>query len=110
MKNRLLYLSSFLLLLATTGCKKFLEEEPDNRAKLTTPEKVSQLLATAYPQSNYQGFAETMSDNVEDINDGGSRREYFDAYNWLDSKENQQDSPEAYWNACYEAIAAAIAS
>lgn len=107
MKNRLLYLSCFLLLLAATGCEKFLEKEPDNRAKLTTPEKVSQLLATAYPQSNYQGFAETMSDNVEDINDGGSRREYFDAYNWLDSKENQQDSPEAYWNSCYEAIAAA---
>ncbi len=107
MKNRILYLCGLLLLLTATGCKKFLEEEPDNRAKLTTPGKVSQLLGTAYPQSNYQGFAETMSDNVEDINEGGTRREYYDAYNWLDSKENQQDSPEAYWNGCYEAIAAA---
>jgi hypothetical protein len=107
MKNKVLYISAFLLLLTGSGCNKFLDKEPDNRAKLTTATKVSQLLSTSYPQSNYQGYLETMSDNVEDIGVGGTDREYADAYKWADTKENQQDSPEAYWYACYEAIAAA---
>jgi len=48
------------------GCSKYLEKSPDNRTELNSPEKVSQLLGTAYPQGNYMGFAEAMSDNVAD--------------------------------------------
>jgi hypothetical protein len=84
-----------------------LEKEPDNRAKIDTPQKISQLLGTAYPQANYQTFAETMTDNVSDIGSGGAEIIVHDPFYFIDSKENAQDSPEFYWYGCYAAIAAA---
>ncbi len=104
MKRRSLYSLIFVLVIMT-GCDKYLAKEPDNRAKLDSPEKVSQFLGTAYPQANYQAFAETMSDNVTDIGTGGSDKTLHDAYFFTDSPENQEDSPEFYWYACYAAIA-----
>ncbi len=106
MKKLFIYLPC-LLLIASTGCNKFLEKEPDNRAKLNSPEKVSQLLATAYPQANYQSFAESISDNVRDKGAGQIEFTNRDPYFFEDTRDNQQDSPEFYWNACYTAIAAA---
>ncbi|THU40428.1 RagB/SusD family nutrient uptake outer membrane protein [Niastella caeni] len=97
----------FLVILLSVGCKKFLEQPPDNRAVLNTPEKVSQLLGTAYPQANYMAFTESISDNVADKGIGGLYRTNIDPYNFKDVSSNQQDSPEFYWNACYAAIAAA---
>src|SRR5688572_17059210 len=107
MKQILLYTTLCLVMITGLGCEKFLEKEPDNRASLETPEKVAQLLGTAYPQGNYQAFAETMSDNVADLGIGGSENVIRDPFYFLDSKENQQDSPEFYWYSCYTAIAAA---
>lgn len=109
MKQILLYTSFCLLVTANVGCKKYLDKEPDNRATVNTPEKVSQLLGTAYPQGNYQAFAETMSDNVADLgtNLSDAGNVIRDPFYFLDSKENQQDSPEFYWYSCYAAIAAA---
>ncbi|MGK2862113.1 MAG: RagB/SusD family nutrient uptake outer membrane protein [Chitinophagaceae bacterium] len=107
MKQILLYTSCCLLLTLGFSCKKYLDKIPDNRAILNTPEKVSQLLGTAYPQGNYQAFAETMSDNVADIGAGGSDNVIHDPFYFIDTKENQQDSPEFYWYSCYSAIAAA---
>lgn len=95
------------LVLALSGCNKFLEHPPDNRATLTTPEKVSQLLATAYPQANYMAFCESISDNVADKGIGGADQINTDLFFFRDISTNQQDSPEYYWNACYAAIAAA---
>jgi hypothetical protein len=106
MKKAFLY-TSCCLLLATAGCNKFLEKEPDNRAIVNTPQKVSELLGSAYPQANYQAFTETMSDNVDDIGNGSSDNIIRDPYFFVDTRENQQDSPENYWNACYTAIATA---
>jgi hypothetical protein len=97
----------FLLILGTTGCKKFLEKNPDNRASLESPEQVSQILATAYPQSNYMAFTESISDNVSDKGTGGLDLTIKQPYFFEDVTENEQDSPEGYWNACYAAIAAA---
>lgn len=107
MKKLFFYISWCLLLALSLGCNKFLEKEPDNRAKLDTPEKVSELLGTAYPQGNYQPFAESMTDNVTDIGGGGNDNTIHDPYFFIDTKENQQDSPEFYWYACYSAIAVA---
>ncbi|MCW3081606.1 RagB/SusD family nutrient uptake outer membrane protein [Segetibacter sp.] len=106
MKNIFLYISC-LVVLTLSACNKYLDKEPDNRAKLNSPEKVSQLLGTAYPQFNYQPIAETMSDNVTDIGNGQTDNTIHDLYFYIDTKENQQDSPEGYWYACYSAIAAA---
>jgi starch-binding outer membrane protein, SusD/RagB family len=106
MKKNLLY-SSCLFLLISTGCNKYLDKEPDNRAKLNSPEKISQLLGTAYPQSNYQAIGEIMSDNVTDIGNGQTDNVIHDLYFYIDTRENQEDSPEKYWYACYSAIASA---
>ena len=105
--QRTLSYTAFILLLGASGCKKFLEKNPDNRASLESPEQVSQLLATAYPQSNYMAFTESISDNVNDKGAGGTDLTTVQPYFFKDVTDNQQDSPEAYWNACYSAIAAA---
>lgn len=90
-----------------SGCSKFLEKAPDNRTELNSPEKVSQLLGTAYPQANYMGFAEALSDNVADKGAGTVDITNAVSYRFEDVIDPNQDSPEYYWNACYAAIAAA---
>lgn len=106
MHKTLLYTAA-ILLLGSSSCKKFLEQPPDNRAVLNSPEKVSQLLGTAYPQANYMAFAESISDNVADKGIGVLDRTNIDPFNFKDVANNEEDSPEFYWNACYAAIAAA---
>jgi hypothetical protein len=107
MQKILSYTSIALLLLTTAGCKKFLEKNPDNRASLSTPEQVSQLLGTAYPQANYMAFCESISDNVTDKGTGGQDKTNIDPYFFRDVTDREQDSPEFYWDGCYTAIAAA---
>lgn len=105
MKKYFLYFF-VVLLAANAGCKKYLEHLPDNRTELNSPEKVSQLLGTAYPQANYMDFCESLSDNVADKGVGEQDVTNADSYRYKDVTDNQQDSPEYYWNACYAAIAA----
>jgi hypothetical protein len=93
------------------SCKKFLEKEPDNRAKLDTPEKVSQLLGRAYPGANYIPFIETSTDNAGDIGSGDAGSPDLnianaDAFFFKDTRSTSEDTPEWYWFACYHAIAA----
>ncbi len=105
--------TAFFLVTLLVSCSKYLEKEPDNRANLNTPQKVSQLLGTAYPQSNYIPFTETFSDNV---GDNGTFSDFMgasqltanaDAFFFRDTRSTDQDTPEDYWFACYKAIAAA---
>ncbi|OQP58256.1 hypothetical protein A3860_08020 [Niastella vici] len=107
--QKILSYTLFITLLGTTttGCKKFLGKNPDNRASLESPDQVAQLLGTAYPQANYMAFCESISDNVSDKGTGGLDLTVIQPYFFKDVTENQQDSPEGYWNACYTAIAAA---
>ncbi|THU39280.1 RagB/SusD family nutrient uptake outer membrane protein [Niastella caeni] len=106
--HKIVTYTSFVLLLGTvTGCKKFLEKNPDNRASLESPEQVAQLLGTAYPQNNYMAFTESISDNVSDKGTGGLDLTALQPYFFKDVTENEQDSPEGYWSACYAAIAVA---
>ncbi|MGZ3844979.1 MAG: RagB/SusD family nutrient uptake outer membrane protein [Flavisolibacter sp.] len=93
------------------SCKKYLQKEPDNRATLDTPQKVSQLLGTAYPGSNYVPFVETSSDNVGDIGSGDAGSPDLDianadAFFFRDTRSVNEDTPDQYWFACYHAIAA----
>lgn len=91
-----------------SGCTKYLDQSPDSTwTELDTPEKVSQLLGTAYPQANYIAFCEAMSDNVADKGRGVDERPNRDAFYFNDVQSTQEDSPEMYWQACYKAIAAA---
>jgi len=108
MKKISLYIT-ILSLLAFSGCKDYLDQAVDQRAALDTVEKVSELLATAYPQADYVTFTEAASDLAEDkgpsntINDEENRNPYF----FEDVQSRAQGSPSLYWYACYTAIAAA---
>jgi starch-binding outer membrane protein, SusD/RagB family len=107
-RSVLLIVAGFIFL---PSCKKYLEKEPDNRAVLDSPEKVSQLLGKAYPGANYIPFTETSTDNVGDIGAGdiGSpdlNGANADAFFFKDTRTTTEDSPESYWFACYHAIAA----
>jgi tetratricopeptide (TPR) repeat protein len=107
MKKNIIYLYTAVVLLST-GCKKYLEQAPDQRTKLNTPDKISDLLVTAYPGGNYIMLAEAMSDNPTFVNTTGSDvASNRDAYFWKDVEGTDQDTPTYYWNSCYEAIAAA---
>src|SRR5688572_10277207 len=106
-KTRILLNIGFCCCLVFAGCEKYLEQPPDNRTELDSPEKVAQLLATAYPQANYMAFAESISDNVQDKGAGEIVNTNVDPYFFRDVEDQEQDSPEFYWAACYAAIAAA---
>ena len=98
-------------LVSLSSCSKYLEKEPDQRTSLDTPEKVSQLLATAYPGANYVPFLETSTDNVGDIGSGDAGSADLntinaDAFFFRDTRSTGEDAPEFYWFAAYRAIAA----
>ncbi|WP_038006586.1 RagB/SusD family nutrient uptake outer membrane protein [Terrimonas ferruginea] len=99
-----------MLLLATTGCRKFLEKDPDsNRASIQTPEQMSQLLISAYPKANYMMFSEALSDNADDKSTQLNAYETNSScymYEETNATPNEQDSPQMYWSECYNAIAA----
>jgi starch-binding outer membrane protein, SusD/RagB family len=107
MQRKALYIL-LAILPSVTGCKKYLDQQPDSTwTQLDTPEKVSQLLGTAYPQANYITFCEAMSDNVADKGTGVDVRTNRDPFYFEDVQNVNQDSPEYYWAAAYTAIAAA---
>lgn len=108
--NKLAYLIlGGVLLLVSPSCKKYLDQTPDNRAEIDNVDKLAQLVATAYPSRDYLTFTEAASDNSEDKGVGvGTTADAIDLpYAWQDIIGDGTNTPTAYWNACYEAIAAA---
>lgn len=108
MKKISLYIA-LCSLVAFTGCEKFLEQPVDQRTQLNTVEKVSELLATAYPQADYATFTESLSDLAQDrgLGIGIVEPENRDPFFFQDVRYREQGSPDYYWYACYKAIAAA---
>ncbi|MVZ62591.1 RagB/SusD family nutrient uptake outer membrane protein [Sphingobacterium humi] len=107
MKLKYIYIAFYSILMV--GCEKYLEEAPDQRAVLDSPEKISELLTSAYPKANYFPFAETMSDNAGDKGAGMGSMTFinFDAWTFSDIRSRNQDTPDFFWYGSYEAIAAA---
>jgi hypothetical protein len=106
-KNKVMVLMGIALL---SSCNDYLDETPDNRTKLDSPQAVSELLVSSYPEGGYLAFTEVMSDNVADKGIGGYIAKYQpneDAFFWKDSGAEGYDTPVFYWNSCYAAIAAA---
>lgn len=107
----------YLLLLCPAaylaGCNKQLDKLPDNRAVITNVDQVTQLLTSAYPHAIYAPFTEPMSDNAEDKGtapaaaDPESYQINSQAYKFQDVTTVRFDSPVAYWDSCYRAIATA---
>ena len=64
--KKILYISLALSMLSITGCNKFLDELPDKRAELDTPDKLAQMLVSAYSTELPTLMFEYMSDNAEE--------------------------------------------
>lgn len=86
------------------GCDKYLEENPDNRVELNTPEKAAQLLTNAYSNAGYT-FTEWMSDNVSWTTGVTKLTEHNQSYTWEDVISINQDTPTNFWTSTYDAIA-----
>lgn len=108
-KNSLLI---FLLsLFALVSCDKFLDTLPDKRATLDTPEKINQILVSAYPVELPTLMYEMMSDNITDngpqygIN--YSAQTVRQSYMYEDVTDTDWDVPQRVWQGTYKAIASA---
>jgi hypothetical protein len=107
MKNIKIALS-LLMLIGVSSCDEFLSETPDNRLEIDTPEKISELLADAYPDGSYVSITESMTDNVSDNKSSLVNINNEQSYNWeLQDDQTGRDTQGFYWNAAYKAIATA---
>lgn len=108
-KNRLLPLMIVVTLGGLSSCSDFLDAMPDKRTEVDTPDKVRDLLISAYPTLHPTLMFEFMSDNYEDNGDGynNSNNLADESYHWKDAIESNWDSPQEVWDANYSAIAAA---
>jgi hypothetical protein len=107
MKKMNRYIKVFFILSVLTivsGCDKYLEETPDNRVELDTPQKAAQLLTNAYSDAGYL-FVEWMTDNVVFTTGTFKRPEHTQAYGWEEFTAIEQETPTYFWNGTYNAIA-----
>ena len=97
------------LCLGTTSCSDFLDEMPDNRTELTTEESITKVLVSAYPMTTNCHIGEFYSDNIDENSRAYSYlfRLNEHLYRWQQTTEENQDSPHALWNDCYNSIASA---
>lgn len=98
--------------LTLSACGDYLDKMPDNRATIDTEEEVINLLVSAYPQNSPIYVNEIMSDNVDDNGDNNPYTERFcdQVYAWDDITEQDNESPESFYEASYKAIASANAA
>ena len=104
--NKYIGLSIVALGLTFTSCNDFLDVTPDNRATIDTEDKVEKLLVSAYANNSYLFFCEAMSDNLDDYGENNPYTDrFFDqTYKWEDVTEDDNESPESYWEGAYDAI------
>lgn len=92
-----------------TSCDSFLDTMPDQRAELNTTKKVKDILISAYPtllpMLLYEMRTDNMADNGELYSMPGNLMTR--SYRYEDVGENDWDTPQELWDACYKAIAAA---
>ena len=95
--------------LPVLSCNKFLDEMPDSRTELDTPEKISQILVSAYTDLLPVTLQELRSDNVVDYgNNIDVYQAIFDqVYRCTDVTGESFDSPTELWNRAYNSIASA---
>ncbi len=100
--------------LALTSCDDWLDKLPDNRMELQSPDDVSGLLVSAYPDVHPAYLLEMYSDNTDEcINSTWTEAGRFQgqAYRWEDITETgDNESPQVLWNSHYLAIASANAA
>lgn len=119
MKRTIKYILFLISILSLPGCNGFLDQAPDSRIELDSPEKISKLLVSAYSDGNYAVLNELSSDNMIDNNSpdentgayynlSSFEKMHDEIFAWEDAvSSTEQDSPSAVWNGCYNAIATA---
>lgn len=110
MKTKYIFaFAASLMLLGLVSCDKFLDTLPDNRTETDSPDKIRGLLMSAYPQTDYLGFNEMMSDNADCLGDNNPyTMQIFDQiWSWSDVTEDWFECPAWVWEQSYVAIAAA---
>ncbi|MBD1420440.1 RagB/SusD family nutrient uptake outer membrane protein [Sphingobacterium chuzhouense] len=111
-KNKLYIVIALIGGLGFSSCNKFLDEMPDNRAKLDTEAKIDKILVSAYPETAYLVSAEFSSDNVDDYGASNpyNERDLEQLFRWNEVTEDTDDSPKQLWESCYKAIGSANAA
>ncbi|MBF1406250.1 MAG: RagB/SusD family nutrient uptake outer membrane protein, partial [Porphyromonas sp.] len=108
MMNRLFVpLVALVAPLVLGSCNKLLDELPDERVQLDTPEKIRLALSNAYPVTSFAYACEMSTDNVDDYGTDNPNFTKFtyDLVYWNDGPEyNQSDGMRALWRAHYLAI------
>jgi hypothetical protein len=109
MKKRNLLYTILCSALVLSSCDDYLDTMPDNRAEIDTEDKVTALLVSAYPTSSSLMITEMASDNAMDNGSTYTAGELSQqqAYLWKDMTEDSNDGVKRYWDACYNAVAAA---
>ena len=89
-----------------SACGEFLDELPDNRAELDSPEKIYKLLVSAYPDRTYVRMCEFSSDNVDDqgADDPNSWRILEQNAYWSDIVDADNESNSETWRVYYLCI------
>lgn len=111
-----LYVLCLLCALVVSSCDA-LDEAPDNRTEIDSPEKVRKLLTSGYPVSVPAVICELSGDNLVDNNvvvpaTHNAPFSLFNeqAYKWenIDNySTDENDTPYAVWEAYYQGIAVA---
>ncbi len=114
-KNRV---KLIFLLPLLVSCDGFLDQLPDSRVEINTPEQIEKLLVDGYSSQNYALLGELSSDNFIDNNSPSNTgvrynlsafdRLHDEIFAWEPGVSSQDsDSPSAIWSGAYHAIATA---
>ena len=95
------------LCVCLSSCNDYLDVTPDNRTEIDSAEKVSQLLASAYPQANYAVMLATRCDYVVEKTQGYENDFINNGFTWNDVPSVSVDTPIYFWNSAYFSIAKA---
>jgi len=107
MKLKNITLLALLSIIFLTSCSDFLDELPDNRIDLNSPDKIRGLLTSAYADTNFILLTELATDNVDDLGllNPNTQRSYDEMSYWLDIAGGGNDDPVTVWGNTYAAIA-----
>lgn len=87
------------------ACNKYLDTAPDNRTEINSVEKITQLVAAAYPKACYAAMLNSRVDYVTDKGTGTEHDSNTYPFFWRDVESQSQDTPEYFWAKCYFSIA-----
>lgn len=109
--RKYIYVLGLFITFSLNGCKKYLEENPDNRVRLTTVEDYQAVITGAYPEA-YHIFTELYTDNVRyydypDFNQANITSWLKPIYLWSDEYPVTNATPHAAWRKYYNDIYAA---